>query len=106
MKKAEEIEGLALEQYGVRSSKLADIKVLNTRLFYNLIRLKRLSATTVLTDMVSHYYLVLHSISSLSLCRVYVPKEPLFCTLTTLQDMIHSVRTDYGDSMYQYGGDL
>ena len=106
MKNSEELESLAPEQYGSRASKSADIQALSTRLFYDKIRLKRLPATSVFADLVSNYDLVLHSISSLSLQRVDVPKYPVACTLSTLQDMIHSVRTAYGDSTSQYRGDL
>ena len=40
MEKSEEIEGLEPEQYGSQVYKAADIKVLNTALLYDLIRIK------------------------------------------------------------------
>lgn len=53
MRNAEAINGLAPEQYGSRSFKAADIQALNTRLFYDLVRLKRIPATSTFVDLVS-----------------------------------------------------
>eukprot|EP00957_Ditylum_brightwellii_P195370 14885575-Ditylum_brightwellii.AAC.1 len=54
----------------------------------------------------SNYDLVVHNIMSLALQRVGMPKAPICCTFATLQDMVHSVQTAYGDSLQTYGGDL
>ena len=77
MKNDEELELLDPEQYCSWASKAKDIQALNARLLYDLIRLKRLPSTSVLTYMVSHYYLVLHSIYFIYLHRVDAPKEPV-----------------------------
>ena len=63
IKDYEELEGLSPEQYGIRSSKAEDFQALNKRLLYNLIRLKRIPATSVFTYLVSNYDLVLQSIA-------------------------------------------
>ena len=97
--------GIVPEQYGTRKAKSVDIQALNTILLYDLIQQKRISATSIFADLVSNYELVVHSITPLSLQRVDVPKYPIICTLTTLQNMSHSVRTAFGDSKYNYGGD-
>ena len=73
------------------SRRSPNILALNTRLFYDLIRLKHVVATRVFVDLVSNYDLVLHRISSLSLQTVDVLKEPILCMLTTLKHMIHLV---------------
>lgn len=106
MQRAEECEGVAPEQYGSRKHKAADIQALNTRLFYDLVRLHQTAATSKFIDLVSNYDLVVHSIASLALQRVGTPREPIFCTFTMLQDMVHHVRTAFGDSLDKYGGDL
>ena len=85
MNQAGNLEGLAPEQYGSRKSKSADIQVLNTRLFYDLIRQKRIPETCIFIDLVSNYDLIVHSIESLSIPRVDVPKELIFCSFKTFQ---------------------
>ena len=96
---------LAPEQYGSRKAKEADAQDLNTRLLYDPTRLKRVSATSVFSDLVSNYNLVAHNIAALSLQHANVPKEPIICKFTTIQDMVHSVRITFGDSDTFYGGD-
>ena len=74
-----------LEQYRIIKEKATDIHALNIRLFYDLTRLKRVPATITFTDIVSKYNLLVHSITSLSLQRSNIPKEPIMCTFTTLK---------------------
>eukprot|EP00957_Ditylum_brightwellii_P120597 9199646-Ditylum_brightwellii.AAC.1 len=57
-------------------------------------------------DLVSNYDLVVHSIASLAYQQVGVPKAPVVCTFSSLQDMVHIIRTAYGDSINSYGGEL
>ena len=80
---------LAPEQYGSRESKASDTQALNTRLFYDLTWIKRLSATSVFSHLVSNYDLVAHNIAARSLQRANFPKEPITCTFTNLLDMFH-----------------
>ena len=98
MSQAEALDWIAPEQYGSRKEKSADIQAPNTRLFYDLIRQKRILVTSIFADLVSNYDLVVHSTASLYLQRVDVPKDPILCPFTTLQNMYHAVRTDFGDS--------
>eukprot|EP00957_Ditylum_brightwellii_P169381 12892118-Ditylum_brightwellii.AAC.1 len=63
-------------------------------------------STSVFIDLVSNYDLVVQNIASLALQRVGVPKAPICCTFTMIQDIVYSVRTAYGDSLETYGGDL
>ena len=106
LQRAEECGGLAPEQYGSRKHKAADVQALNTRLFFDYVRLRRCHAVAEFIDLKSNYDLVVHSIASLCMQRVGAPKEPIICTLTTLQDMKHAVRTAAGDSDFRYGGEL
>eukprot|EP00957_Ditylum_brightwellii_P204348 15338837-Ditylum_brightwellii.AAC.1 len=106
MDSAERLQGVADKQYGSRKQKAADIQALNTRLYYDYVLLERTPATSTFIDLDSNYDLVAHSIASLALQWVNTPKAPIQCTFTTLQDMVHTVRTAYGDSIESYGGDL
>ena len=86
-KASEQLDAIALEQYRLRKEKAADIHALNIRLFYDLTRLKRVPATITFTDNVSNYNLLVHNIASLILQRSNIPKYPIRCTFTTLQNM-------------------
>ena len=105
MSQAEILDELTPEQYGRRKEKAAYIQALNTRLFYDLIRQKRIPFTSTFVDIVSNYDLVVHSIASLSLQKVDVSKEPILITFTTLQNITHSVRMAFGVFKPTYGGD-
>jgi hypothetical protein len=106
MRKAEEANAISWEQYGSRRSHSADVQALNTRLLYDLLRLNRLPATTPFADLVSNYDLVAHNIASLALQRTGMPRGPIKAMLTTLQDMEHTCRTAFGDSIKSYGGEI
>ena len=68
------LDGLAPEQYGICKSKAEYIQALNIRLFYYLIRPNITPATRIFVDLVSNCDMVVHSIASMPLQRVYVPK--------------------------------
>ena len=83
------LDGLAPEQYGSCKFKAADIQAPNTRLLHYLIIQHIIPEMSIFADLVSNYGLVVNSITSLSLQRVDVPKEPILCTFTTLQNNTH-----------------
>ena len=74
IKTAEELNDLTPEQYGSRMAKAVDIQALNTRLFYDLTKIERIPATGTLANLVSNYYLVVHSFASLSMQQANIPK--------------------------------
>ena len=84
MYQAEEVYGIAPEQYGNQESKYGNVQALNTRLFYDLDRQKKVTSTSVFADLISDYDLVVQIISSLDLHRVNTPKEPIHCKFSTL----------------------
>eukprot|EP00957_Ditylum_brightwellii_P200365 15275304-Ditylum_brightwellii.AAC.1 len=106
MQQAEEWHRIAPEQYGSRKKKSADIQDLNTSLFYDYVQLKRTPATSIFIDLVSNYDMGAHNIAMLALQRVGTPNAPICCMFSTLQDIVHIVRTSYGNSIESYGGDL
>ena len=102
MNQAEDLEEIAHKHYGSQKSKSTDVQALNTRLLYNLVRQKRFTSTSVFTDLISNYDLVVHSINSLALHIVNDPKEQLHCTCSTLHNMLHLVITASRDSANTY----
>ena len=103
--RAETLDVIAPEQYGICKAKASEIQYLNTRLLYDFIRQNRIPETCIFAYLVSNYDLVIHRIASLSFQRVDVPKDLILCTFTTLQNMSHTVRTAFVDSKSTYGGD-
>ena len=87
-------------------SKSADIQALNTRIFYDIVLLKRKPETSISANLVSNYDLVLHRIASLALQRFDIGKRPNLCTLTSLQEMLYYVRTVFGYYPTIYGGNI
>ena len=104
MRRAEEFGALDPEQYGIRKLKAVYIQALNTQLFYDIKRLKRFPSKINFADLVSNYNLGVHIIASLSLQRENIPKEPIICKFTDLQNTEHSVRTAFGESELTYVG--
>ena len=102
---ANTIYGIASEQYRSHKEKATDIQALNKRIFYNLIWQKIIPAIIVFAELFLKYDLGVHIIVALSPQRVNVPKDTILCTFMTLQNMSHSVRTAFGDSISTYRGD-
>ena len=67
---------------------------------------EKVTAKRIFADLISNYDLVMHSIVSLYLQRVNVPKEPTHFTFTNFQNMVHLFRTDFGESTNTYGGEI
>ena len=63
---------------------------------------KRVSDASNFSELISNNDIFVHRIYYLSLQRVDVPKELIICACTTLQNMIHLVRTDFGDYKSTY----
>ena len=74
MSTAEDFDALSPEQYGSIKAKVANISSFNTHLIYDLKRLKRIPSTSTFANLVSNYYIVVHSIASLSMQRANIPK--------------------------------
>ena len=70
-----------------------------------MIRQKRVSDTRKCSELISNNDIFVHPINSLSLQIVDVPMELIICACTTLQNMIHLVRTDFGDYKSTYNWD-
>ena len=103
---AEANGGLAPEQCGSRKAHSAAKQALNKRLLFNSFRQRRAPATDTAVDLQSCYDLIAHTPASIGMQSQHVPQPPIICMFTTLQDMVHTVRTAFGDSLASFGGDL
>ena len=106
MEMAERNGSLSKEQYGSRKDHSAGIQALNHRLAFDLLRLEKRNAVDTAVDLRSCYDLIAHAVASLSMQRQGVPEASVVCMFTTLQNMVHTVRTAFGDSTQTFGGDL
>eukprot|EP00957_Ditylum_brightwellii_P058538 4438650-Ditylum_brightwellii.AAC.1 len=64
MERAEGLGGIALEQFGSRKHKSADLQGQNTCLLYNFVWLERTTSTSTFIDLVSSHNLVVHKYGS------------------------------------------
>ena len=74
-------------------------------MFYDIVRQKKVTSTSVFTDHISNYYLMVQIIASLDQQRVNITNEPFYCTLRILHNMVHLVRVTFRDLSNTYGGD-
>ena len=56
-------------------------------------------------DLEGCYDRIIHNAAAIALIRVGVPKQKVFSMFTSIQKMIHKIRTVYGDSDISYGGE-
>lgn len=105
MIKVVEITGsLAPEQYGSRKRHKAIDLAVNKAITFDILRQLERSGAICSNDAELCYDLIGHTPASLSMQRVGVPKNIINCLFSTLQEAIHKVRTDFGDSKAHYGG--
>lgn len=103
---AEELQAVAKEQYGCRKEHSAVNQGLNKTLTFDLLRQSRQPGALCSNDAKSCFDRIVHSIASLSLQRVGVPRAPLVCIFTTIRNLEHRIRTVYGDSDIGFSGRL
>jgi hypothetical protein len=77
----------------------------NKVLTYDLMRQLKRPGAVCSNDAKSCYDLIGHTVASLAMQRMGVPKGVADCLFTTLQSGIHEVRTGYGDLECSYGGE-
>ena len=106
MRMAEANGGISPEQYGSRKGRSSAEQALNKRLTFDILRQERRSAVDVSVDLRSCYDLVTHSAASLSMQRQGLPEQPIVCMFTSLQNMVHTVKTSFGESDRSFGGKL
>ena len=106
MYNAEDLNLIAIEQYGSRKGLDASGHSINKVLSNDLIRLLRRPAALCSNDAKSCYDRIVHAIASLCMQRVGLPKEPIICMFTTIQNLNHYIRTVFGDSEISFSGAL
>ena len=95
---------IAEEQYSRPRRKAID-HALNRRLVFDISRQQRSPLAMCSCDLKNNYDRIAHNAASLALQRVGVPRSKIISMFTTIQDMVHTVRTLFGDADQSYGGD-
>ena len=103
---AERLGIIPPEVYGSRRHHRAIECVLNKVLTADLSRQCRVPLALCSNDAVSCYDRIIHSVASLCMQRLGVPKNQCHLLFGTLQQVEHYVRTTYGDSATGYAGVL
>jgi hypothetical protein len=107
MRNAELMKLPAPEQYGSWKKMSAIDQCLSKRLALDLFRQScRPAAMTCSNDAKSCYDQIVHSIASLCMQQNGVPEAPVVCMFTTIQNLSHYIRTIFGDSRLNFGGDM
>ena len=103
---AERLGIIPPEVYGSRRNHRAIECVLHKVLTADLSRQCRVPLALCSNDAVSCYDRIIHSVASLCMQRLGVPKNQCHLLFGTLQQVEHYVRTTYGDSATGYAGVL
>ena len=102
---AEKYQLLPEEQYGSRPNKCAIDHALHKRLTYDILRQMKYTGALCSNDAKSCYDRVVHSIACMAYRRLGIPTPPVTSMLTTIQNMQHHIRINYGDSAFYMDSD-
>ena len=97
---AERHQLLPDEQYGSRPNKCAIDHAIHKRLTYDILRQMKQPGALCSNDAKSCYDRVVHSIACMAYKRLGIPEPPVISMLTTIKNMKHHIRTNYGDSTF------
>ena len=95
---------LAPEQFAVRNSSAID-QIVSKRCIIDHHHSKRRCFTLTSSDLDGCYDRIIHTAAALALLRVGIPINRIKSMFSSIQRMIHKIRTTYGDSEITYGGD-
>ena len=94
---------IADEQFS-RPGRSAQDNALSKRLVFDFFRLQKRPFGMCACDLKSCYDRVVHTAASLALQRVGTPLPRIQCMFTTVQRLIHRIRTAFGLSEISFGG--
>ena len=96
---------IAEEQYSRPRRKAID-HALNRRLVFDISRQQRSPLAMCSCDLKNCYDRIAHNAASLALQRVGVSRSKIVSMFSAIQEMIHTVRTSFGDADQPYGGEI
>ena len=104
MDNAEKFNQLAREQYGSRKGHRSIDQATNKRLTTDTFLLRREPGALCSNDAKGCYDRIQLVVAGLAMLRQRIDESAIECMITTMQNLIHIVRTAYGDSSEWYGG--
>lgn len=105
MEYGEKYNLLALEQFGSRKNKATIGHATNKRFTLDLIRQSRQNAIYIANDAKSCYDRIILMVAYLTMRNFGIPTTAAKSTIDSILRMKHYVRTKYGDSTTQCGGE-
>ena len=102
MENAEKADNIATEQYGSRKRKSAILHATNKQLLFDIIRQKKSNVMLLILDATACYDCISIPIASICLQRQGTPHNIVKIMFETLADMMHYIRTSFGDSSAYY----
>ena len=104
MNNAFKLKRVAKEQFAVNNSAAID-QIVAKRCFIDHNRFKRTCFCLTSSDLKGCYDRIIHIAAALALLRVGIPHSTIHSMFSTIQHMVHCVRTSFGDSELTYGGE-
>ena len=104
MRAAERNGTMADEQYGSRTGRKAIDQAVNKRLFFDILRQRKIDGAICSNDAASCYDRIVHSAAAMAMRRQGISREATECMFKTLQQLEHKVKTGYGVSSEGYSG--
>ena len=104
MNNAIKLDSLAVEQFS-RPGRSAIGQCISKRCTIDHHASRRLTFAMTSCDLAGCYDRIVHTAAALALLRIGVPHAKIECMFSTIQRMVHRVRTAFGDSEGTYGGD-
>ena len=105
MKYAEEHDLISTVQYGGRKRRAANGHALNKRLFFDKLRQTRKKGAVCSCDLKSCYDRIVHAFAALAMRRAGVAETATVSMFQTIQNLVHKVRTAFGDCDESFGGE-
>ena len=97
---------IASVQYGGQKGKSANNHTLNKRLTVDILQQKQQSRAICSCDLKLCYNWIVHAFASLEMRRAGVATSATHAMFDTIQKLVHTVRTTFGNLEESFGGEL
>jgi Reverse transcriptase (RNA-dependent DNA polymerase) len=102
LRQAEQCNSVAPEQYGSRKKKTSIIHATNKLITFDIMRTRRQNTALLILDAMACYDRISPPLAALALRRQGTPGLLIKLMFDTLQNMSHTIRTSFGDSVQSY----
>ena len=106
MSKADEFKQLADEQWGSRKGYQCLGLALSKRLAIDIAAFEKSAFVLCSQDAMQCFDRISHAALAIGLKRQNLPTSAIIALITTIESMVHKVRTVFGDSSRSYGGSV